>query len=210
MEKYSQFRDPLTGTHPFTNPSYPSIHHPISIFHLLIHLICLPLLLINNSFLKYIIKINYIKKNLLPGTYAVNYSSFLDPFILKYLYKNCNIYKLTKFGFKINNKQVKVMKRDALNFVFVEECGSNNSCVLRFVRELCVDGCVGLKYSKSCIYMYGNRVWFFVRFMCSYNVCDVNVVVGGRMEDLVDVVGGVKVDSGKEEYDEFYKLINKK
>lgn len=209
MEKFSQFRDPLSGIHPYINPKQRLVR-PQNILRLVLRLMLLPFIALIPSLCKYIIKIKINQKTLKRGTYAVNYGCFLDKYILKFLYKNCNIYHLTKTGFRHGEKEVKIMKRQSLNFLFVEECRTNNSCINRFVREVNVDGVLGLKYSNSCIYMFGSKMKFFLRFMGSLNSCEISYKETSDCNDLMKVTGLVKVDSGLKEYREFYDLVNKK
>lgn len=168
MEKYSQFRDPLTGIHPFTNPKYRVIRlSDIPIF--LFRLAMLPFLLFFPYLLKYYIKITKPKKQIVTGTYICNRSSLFDKIILSLLYKDAKFYYVTKDDFVYKNKHFRRLDKSKLNIVFPEECMSNNSCIMKFVRNIEFDGIIGLKYSSSCIYMYGNIYKFLFRFLASKN-----------------------------------------
>lgn len=208
MEKYSQFRDPVTGIHPFTNPKYRSIRLE-DIPKLITRLILLPFALFFPSLLTFYIKIQ--KADSLPkkGIYICNRTSIFDKFILSRLFQGCNFYYLTIDGFQCQKKNVKRLNRNVLNIVFPEECGSNNSCIMRFVRDIDFDGIIGLKYSNSCIFMYGNIYKFLGRFFASKNTLMVSTAKTSDIKDVERVIGLPHIASGKKEYDLFMEYIKK-
>ncbi|KAM0688687.1 hypothetical protein COBT_000041 [Conglomerata obtusa] len=190
MEKYSKYRDPFTGIHPFLNPKRRSFRLSM-LFRTLIRL---PLLLffIFPSLLPFLIKLKK-PKNTQNGIYICNRTGIFDIYILKILIRNCKIIDLAK------QKQY-VIDRKKVNIIFVEECPSNNKCLMQFVKEVgCdfdCDGAIGMRYSDSCVRMYGSWLVFWFYFLGSDNWCRVNVVEGSncleRATDLVRTKIGVK------------------
>ncbi|KAM0676874.1 hypothetical protein BDAP_002594 [Binucleata daphniae] len=195
MEKFSQFRDPFTGIHPFLNPKRRMFRLQ-NYIRLLFRLFALPLLYLMPNLL---IKINTNKAKLKTGTYICNKSSFLDTFVLKYLFC-ANITDLSK------NSRIKT--KDVTNVVFVEECKSNNKCIMKYVKQIQSEGVIGLNYSDSCIRMYGSWFWYLLYFLGSDNKVNVKVIEGSS--DLEEATGLTKTDIGKKEWCDFLVALNKK
>ncbi|EJW02318.1 hypothetical protein EDEG_00295 [Edhazardia aedis USNM 41457] len=169
MEKYSQFRDPFTGIHPFLNPKRrkPRL---ASYIRLLYRLILLPFYLLFPALKSFFIKVKTNTKILKNGIYVANKSSVFDTLILKNTFGKVNFFQLKERQTYVNvnnNKIYKKLDKNQVNIVFIEECSSNNECIMKFVSNCDCDYVLGLKYNESCIYMYGSKVKFLLHFFAA-------------------------------------------
>ncbi|KAM0676089.1 hypothetical protein GVAV_000051 [Gurleya vavrai] len=146
MEKFSKFRDPFTGIHPFLTPKRRTLRLS-NYVNIMLRILILPCIFFS-SFLKYFIKITVINKPK-KGVYIANKSSILDKLILKKLFNDLKIIDLEQDkNFTIDRKKI--------NVIFVEECRSNNKCLLNYIKETECDGAIGFRYSDQCVWLYGN------------------------------------------------------
>ncbi|KAI5170420.1 hypothetical protein PAEPH01_1418 [Pancytospora epiphaga] len=134
MEKFSNFRDPLTGINPFM----PCRRRPIttlSIFRALLRFPLYLLYLLGFPTLHWIVTMR--KTGTVPkGVVYVNSVSPFDKYVLMHLF---NIRVLTRLP-------------SGLCAVFPEGCKTNNKGVLSYERPFDCDSVIGLRYNDESIY----------------------------------------------------------
>lgn len=165
MEKYSRFKDPLTGINPFLQPK----PKPITASMVLLALLRLPvyiLFLCGLPVVGMLVKINRKDSTTPSGFIVCNSASEFDKEIVK------RVFKVKRFGYFKYKTCV----------YFPEKTASNNTAILSFKEPEHCDFSIGLRYSPSCIYMYGSRLLWLVRFLGSFNTVDVRVTEGASLE----------------------------
>ncbi|ADM11976.1 uncharacterized protein Eint_080400 [Encephalitozoon intestinalis ATCC 50506] len=209
MEKFSKYNDPLSGINPFVEIK----KKPLSILDYLkaiLKIPLVPLLLgtrINVVQLLVRIKSNKIER---PKVLAANASSLLDIFVLKYLTGIKNFYYVTESGFvdaRTGHFCVKTIEPCVL---FPEGCRTNNRAVLQFARDIKVDHVCGIKYSKECIDMYGNPIWFILRLLASGGTVDINFRKSNDLSDICKLSGLPQVKWASKDKDRFVEEFVKK
>ncbi|ELA41270.1 uncharacterized protein VICG_01643 [Vittaforma corneae ATCC 50505] len=190
MEKYSKFKDPLTGINPFLQPK----PKPITMAVFFLAIIRFPiyiLFLCGLPVVGMLIRINR-KDNISPSGFIVcNSASEFDKEIIK------KAFGIKQFGHFKHKTCV----------CFPEKTNSNNTAILSFKEPGYCDYSIGLKYSSECIYMYGNRFLWFVRFLGSFNTVDVRVTKGSSLEMATSLP---KVMLGFTDKERFLTLIKQK
>lgn len=188
MEKYSKFRDPLTGINPFINPTRKHITFPIFLFALLRLPIYL-LYLCGLPVIRALIRINR-KDNLVPkGQIICNFASDFDKAIIK-----------SALGLS----QFEPLKHKT-SVSFPEMTASNNKGILLY-RSDGAEYSIGLKYNEECIYMYGNRLLWLIRFLGTFNKVDITVMKGG---DLSKATGLPRLMLDSKDKVKFISLVKK-
>lgn len=165
MEKYSNFKDPVTGINPFLQPRMK----PLTISMILLATLKAPIYLLflcGVPVIGLLIKINR-KDTLQPeGLISCNSVCEFDREIIKRVFR---IDRFGIFGYKTC-------------VYFPEKANSNNMAILNFKEEECSEYSIGLRYSSECIYLYGNRFMWLLRFLGSFNTVDIRVVKGANLE----------------------------
>lgn len=87
---------------------------------------------------------------------------------------------------------------------FPEGTRSNNTTILKYNKEES-NYAIGLRYSTECVYMYGNRLSWLIRFLGSQNVVTVSVIEGN---DLSKATGLPESIFGIEEKEKFMLLLS--
>lgn len=163
MERYSKFKDPLTGINPFIqlNPKR------ITIKTIILAFLRLPIYfmwLLGFPTIKFLISIKRKDKNIPKGLIHCNSATIFDSAILS------TAFDIKKTNILGNRTIVK----------FPEGASSNNRSILKYIQSDC-DWSVGLKYSDECIYLYGNRYLWLLRFLGSYNTVDIGTCKGSDL-----------------------------
>jgi len=189
MERYSKFKDPLTGINPFIQPTPKRITFPMFLFAILrlpIYLLYLCGLPVQRALIRI-----HRKDSLVPkGQIICNSATEFDKAIVK------SALGVSLFGEFKHKTSVS----------FPEMTTSNNRSILPFKGENS-DYSVGLKYTEECIYMYGNRLLWLIRFLGSFNSVEVTVMKGG---DLPKAAGMPRVMFGKKDKEKFMSILNHK
>lgn len=170
MEKYSRFKDPLTGINPFIQPKQKKI----TLKTILLAIIRLPiyvLYLIGFPVINHLIKIKR-KGNVKPrGLIYCNSATEFDKSVIK---KGLDLHVFGNFKFKTCVH-------------FPEGTTTNNTAILNYKSEEDSDYVIGLRYSKECIYMYGNRILWLIRFLGSSNTVEIDVKAGGDLSNVTSL-----------------------
>lgn len=190
MEKFSIFRDPVTGINPFTAHKQVQITTKM-VLKTLIKLPIYILYLLGFPVVGILIKIN--KKSEIVPKHLIhcNMASQFDISVLK------SIYKIQNFRY-IPGKTC---------LVFPEETSTNNQAILSYSTHRKADYTVGLRYSENCIFCYGSRVKWLVRFLGADPRVDVFCIKG---DDLEKATGLPKVRLTAEDKKRFLKMLNGK
>ncbi|KAL6121077.1 hypothetical protein NUSPORA_02068 [Nucleospora cyclopteri] len=154
MEKFSTFNDALTGENPFINPKY----RKITFFTVINFVIKLPLFLLYKlriPVVHLLIKINITGIRKPVRRIVCNSVTEFDVSVLRYVYGNDLIIQ------------------------FPERSNSNNRGILRYKMD--ADYSIGLLYSKECIFMYGNKFIWLIRFLGNHNYVTVNCIKGNDL-----------------------------
>lgn len=188
MEKYSKFKDPLTGINPFIQPKQKALDLK-TVMYAIIRLPIYILYLLGLPVIGLLIKIQK-KCNLKPkGLIFCNSASEFDEEIIKK-------------AFKINSFTKSRLKTGVY---FPEGARSNNTMILSYEGES--DYAIGLKYNSECVYTYGSRIGWLIRFLGSDNHVEVNVIEGS---DLCKATKLPKSVLNSEDKKRFLELLNKK
>lgn len=170
MEKYSKFKDPLTGINPFIQPKKKKI----TLKMILLAIIKLPvyiLYLLGFPVVGFLIKIK--KKSIIKphGLIYCNSATEFDKSIVK---AGLNIATFGNFKFKTC-------------VFFPEKTTTNNTAILKYEDENDADYVVGLRYSNECIYMYGNRFLWLIRFLGSSNTVEIDIKTGSNLSSAASL-----------------------
>ena len=187
MEKFSKFKDPMTGINPFLNPKYKKI----TINIVLLAILKLPIYLLylcGFPVLRFLISIKIKKKEAPKGIIFCNSVTRFDKDILK-------------IGLGINSTDYLKSKT---KIIFPEGTNSNNLAILKYEKSN-PDWSIGLKYSNECIYMYGNKLKWLVGFLGNSNSVEVNIL---KECDISKAAGLPQVKLNKEDKERFLKLVN--
>ncbi|KAM0680315.1 hypothetical protein GINT2_001369 [Glugoides intestinalis] len=186
MEKYSKFRDPFIGINPFIQPR----QLPITLKMIMLAILRLPIYMFYLLGFPVIGMLISIKKSkLVPsGVIVCNSASEFDKGIIKAAFK--------------------IVCFDNLKFKtcvhFPEGTQSNNMTILKYNKED-TSYAIGLRYTTECVYMYGNRLSWLIRFLGSKNVVMVNVIEGN---DLSKAAGLPQSILSIEDKEKFMLLLN--
>jgi hypothetical protein len=170
MEKFSGFRDPLTGINPFLPPKRPAIT-VLTVLRALVNLPLYILYLLGLPTLHWIITMH--RHGASPkGVVYVNNASPFDRYVLRHLF------------------MIRVFTRlpTGLCAVFPEGCRTNNRGVLSYERPADCDSAIGLKYTPECIYMPGIETGLFAYLR--WSLC----FLGGRPAVEARCVSGHGLD----------------
>lgn len=190
MEKYSKFKDPVTGINPFLQPKSKPITFTVLLFAILKFPIYI-LFLCGFPVVGFLIKIVRKDKTTPNGLIVCNSASEFDKEIVK------KVFKISLFG----NLKYKTC------VYFPEKTNSNNAVILNFKDINYCDYSIGLKYSNECIYMYGNRILWLIRFLGNSNKVEINVVNGLNLEKATNLQ---KVIFDFKDKERFQLLFNNK
>lgn len=188
MEKYSKFKDPLTGINPFLEPKYKKVT-PLTIIMALFRLPIYFAYLLGLPVIGFLISIKRKDNNSPKGIIFCNSITEFDKDILK---KALGI-DSSKFTKSKNH------------LIFPEGTNSNNMAVLKYDKTG-ADWSVGLKYSNECIYLYGNRLLWLIRFLGNFNTVEVRAIKGS---DIASAAGLPLSNLTKNDKICFLELVNK-
>ncbi|KAI5148504.1 hypothetical protein ENBRE01_0365 [Enteropsectra breve] len=154
MEKFSKFNDPFTGINPFIAPKY----RKITARCVLLALIRLPIFvlwMLGIPCISALISIRIRSKIKPSGLVYANAASFFDKAVIKAVYGSTHI-----------------------RVVFPEETRTNNRAVLQHSASKKSSYAIGLTYSPECVYLYGNKAAWLIRFLGGENTVSVNCESG--------------------------------
>lgn len=177
MEKFSKFNDPLTGINPFISIKSKRLSFTNYVNAFLKAPIYI-LYLLGLPVLPLLIRIRVLTSENPSRIIFANSVSQFD----KEIIRNC-------FG--------------NINVIFPEGASTNNRGVLKYEGNC--DYVIGLKYSESCIYMYGSRWNWLLNFLSSTNTVDVRCIKGNELERAVNVP---KLSFDKNDKFRFMELVN--
>jgi len=179
MEKFSEFRDPVTGINPFLMPK----RRRITVFTILRALLYLPVYLLFKLRLPVVQVLFRIKtsiantngviantdgastvssKNRLTGRIYANSVSEFDREIIKYACGPCNV-------------------------IFPEGATTNNRGILNYKKREDCEGVIGLKYSSDCIYLYGSKLLWLICFLGGDKTVEIRWATGSDLSKAAGV-----------------------
>ncbi|EPR78636.1 hypothetical protein SLOPH_1756 [Spraguea lophii 42_110] len=200
MEKYSGFSDKFYGINPFLQPPRQKLSFVFPIIFMK-NLFFYILYLIGFNTLSYIIDIKAkIKKDM--RIILSNSVTYFDEDILKSLFPGHKIFYNKKDGLFSNNVKSEL---DWNSIVFIEECSSNNKCMMRFYRELECDYICIMNYSPNCIHVHGNYYKFLFFLLASRNKVEIKIYEAKSSREFKKYIK--VVDLGKTEKNNFMNLI---
>lgn len=170
MEKFSGFNDPLTGINPFMAPRY----RPVSTRMIVLAAIKFPIYVLyclGFPVLDLLIEIRRKSKIQPKGLICCNSVTEFDREIVK------KVFRIGFFGYFKHKTCV----------VFPENASTNNKAVLKYQSPEDFEYAIGLRYSENCIYMYGSRLLWLIRFLGEKGHVTVNVLKGSSLDEAVSV-----------------------
>lgn len=170
MEKFSRFNDPLTGINPFIAPRYK----PISAKMIVVAIIRFPIYVLYRMGLPvigFLIDVRKKSKVHPKGLIYCNSVAEFDKEVVK------KAFRIGLFGYFKHTTCV----------VFPENTNTNNKAVLRYQASEDCDYVIGLKYSENCIYMYGSKLLWLLRFLGEKGHVTVDALKGNRLDKAASV-----------------------
>lgn len=157
MEKYAEFRDPVSGVNPFMAQKYK----PITFMMLLRACFKLPvylLFLLGFPTLPFLIRIN-IKNKTKPA--GLVFANCVEPFgksIIKHIYG------------------IVTVKRPVSGtcVIFPENTSTNNRAILNFYAFKKCDYYIGMRFTDGAVFLYGSWFGWLIRFLGSSHHVDVS------------------------------------
>lgn len=189
MEKFSKFKDPLTGINPFLAPT----GMPITIKTIVMALLTLPiylLYLLNLPVVNILFTIKLYLKDLPKGLIYSNSVTFFDKRIIQ------ETQKISKFG---------RLKNWTCAF-FPEKTNTNNKGILKYENEDSCEYVIGLKYSSNCVYLYGSKLRWFINFLGNRRTVEIRVNKGF---DLSGATGLPKLSLDYQDKLAFLEILQK-
>jgi len=165
MEKFSNFRDPLTGINPFLAPTYKKLTIKtviLAAFRLPIYI----LYLLGFPTIGFLIKIKLESKTKPKGVVFCNSVTEFDRKVIE------KVFGITNFDYSKYKTCV----------CFPENTCTNNRGILKYENKQDCEYAIGLRYSNECIYMYGNRLAWLINFLGNENFVKINVIKGSNLE----------------------------
>lgn len=187
MERYSQFKDPLTGINPFLQPKAKKMTAK-SIAMAILRLPIYFLFIIGFPVLPLLITIKRKDKKVPKGLAFCNSVTEFDKSVLK-----------TALGIECSN-----YLKSGVQVTFPEGTKSNNLSILKYEKTAC-DYSIGLRYNEECVYLYGSRLSWLFRFLGCFNVVEISVIEGN---DLSKAAGIPNTCLGQEDKKRFLKLLS--
>lgn len=187
MEKYSKFKDPMTGINPFIQPKYKKI----TFMTVLIAIARMPIYLaylMGFPVLKFLISIKRKDNGIPKGIIFCNSVTPFDRDVLK-----------AALGIGLAGYM-----KSKCHVVFPEGTNSNNLSILKYERSNS-DWSIGLKYTNECIYLYGNRFLWLLGFLGNFNSVEIYTSEGN---DISKAARLPQATLSKEDKKRFMELIS--
>lgn len=169
MERFSRFKDPLTGINPFLAPKYRPIT-PWVVARAIARLPLYFLYLAGLPVLPLLIEIRQKSKQQPAGLIYVNSATRFDKGVLRHLYG------IKAFEFA----------KAKTCAVFPEGAATNNQGILHYANERDCEYVVGLRYTSDCIVMRGasflERLRWLVGFLGHANAVAVTCLRGHELD----------------------------
>ncbi len=187
MEKFSKFKDPLTGINPFIAPEIPSLNFMI-VLKAILNFPLYILYLLGLPVVNLLFKIKKNAKEIPKGLIYSNSVTEFDKEIIK------NVLKIKIFG-KFKNQTC---------VYFPENTNTNNRAILKYDNKEECNYVIGLKYSSNCIYLYGNRLFWLLNFLGNERTVEVVLEKGNNLKKAANLPEST---FGSEDKLNFMKLI---